>query len=136
MTFEGEEANHTASAKNMKFWRYIHNQKTTKAGIPPLKKNGRLFSKSNPQRQAAILNEQFQSAFSEGKEYLADEFESKTGMHHYGGPSMENISITEEGVKKLLRNLNPNKAGGPDGIGPRVLCELTDEVAPALVTLF
>ena len=36
----------------------------------------------------------------------------------------------------MLKNLNPNKACGPDGIGPRVLKELADEVTPALAVLF
>jgi len=29
-------------------------------------------------------------------------------------PEMENILITRDGVAKMLNNLNPNKASGPD----------------------
>ena len=39
------------------------------------------------------------------------------------------INITEEGVRKLLAGLNPHKAAGPDSITPRVLKELSDEIA-------
>ena len=38
------------------------------------------------------------------------------------------INITE-GVRKLLTGLNPHKAAGPDSITPRVLKELSDEIA-------
>jgi hypothetical protein len=39
------------------------------------------------------------------------------------------ITITCEGIAKLLLNLNPNKAAGPDEIKPRVLKELATEIA-------
>ena len=48
----------------------------------------------------------------------------------------KNINITEEGVKKLLLNLDPNKACGPDGISPRLLKIVAEEVTPALTLLF
>jgi hypothetical protein len=38
--------------------------------------------------------------------------------------TMHDIQITEEGATKLLKNLNPHKAPGPDNIAPRVLKEL------------
>ena len=49
---------------------------------------------------------------------------------------MNSITIKEEGVKKLLKNLKTSKAPGPDGITPRILKELCDELAPALTLLF
>ena len=51
-------------------------------------------------------------------------------------PAMDYINVTCEGVKKLLKNLNPHRAGGPDGLSPRVLRELAEELAPALTTIF
>ena len=39
---------------------------------------------------------------------------------------MENLTITENMVTKKLKGLNPNKAGGMDGISPRVLIETAD----------
>ena len=47
----------------------------------------------------------------------------------------KNINITDEGVKKLLLNLDPNKACGPDGISPRLLKIVAEEVTPALTLL-
>ena len=49
---------------------------------------------------------------------------------------MQEIYITEEGVHKLLRNLNPQKASGPDQVPARLLKELADELAPLLTNVF
>jgi len=49
---------------------------------------------------------------------------------------MPMISITEEGVDKLLQGLSPNKASGPDELPPRVLKELHHEIAPILTIIF
>ena len=48
----------------------------------------------------------------------------------------KNFNITEEGVKKLLLNLDHNKACGPDGISPRLLKIVAEAVTPALTLLF
>ena len=49
---------------------------------------------------------------------------------------MPEIFITERGVFKLLQALNISKAAGPDGLRPRVLKELSSELAPILTLLF
>ena len=36
-------------------------------------------------------------------------------------PSMPDITVTKEGVEKLLKKINPNKACGPDMIPARIL---------------
>jgi hypothetical protein len=43
---------------------------------------------------------------------------------------MPDITVTCEGIAKFFLNLNPNKADNPDDIKPRVLKELTTEIAP------
>jgi hypothetical protein len=65
-----------------------------------------------------------------------EEFRAKTGMLDEDITPLESIVFTEEGVKKLLKDLSPNKASEPDCIGPRVLKESAEEVTPALVALF
>ena len=86
------------------------------------------------------MNEQFhfQSVLGDGidRQYTAEEFELKTGMADRGIPAIDDIKISEQGVKKLMEDLNPYKAGGPDGINPRVLRELAEELAPALTSIF
>ena len=49
---------------------------------------------------------------------------------------MPPISVTTTGIAKLLDNLNPHKATGPDCLSPMVLRELCSLIAPALQKIF
>ena len=49
---------------------------------------------------------------------------------------MEDITVSCEGVVKLLKNLTPHKADGPDDILLMLLKEAADEIAPAITLLF
>ena len=51
-------------------------------------------------------------------------------------PSMPQIDISTPGVKKLLDNLKPYKASGPNSIPPMVSKELSNEIAPILQIIF
>ncbi|VDI35628.1 Hypothetical predicted protein [Mytilus galloprovincialis] len=46
------------------------------------------------------------------------------------------ITVTTEGVKKLLIKCNPSKACGPDKIPARILRECADDLAPFLCIAF
>ena len=50
--------------------------------------------------------------------------------------ALESITVTEEGVLKLLQSINVNKAIGPDKIPNQVLKECAEEFAPAVRCLF
>ena len=82
------------------------------------------------------MNKQFKKAFSEESSCSAEDFTSKTGLSVDMEGLCNTINIAEEGVKKLLKALNPAKALGPDGISPRLLRDLADELAPALTLIF
>lgn len=49
---------------------------------------------------------------------------------------MPDIQISTPGILKLLANLKPNKAPGPDKIYPCILKELKNEIAPVLQIIF
>ena len=49
---------------------------------------------------------------------------------------MSQIDISTPGIKKVLDNLKPHKASGPDSIPPIVLKELSNEIAPILQIIF
>ena len=49
---------------------------------------------------------------------------------------MQNIVVTEEGVRKLLAGLNTSKSSGPDDLHPRVLKEVSSQIAPILAHIF
>ena len=53
-------------------------------------------------------------------------------MNNSPHPSMTNITIGENDIQKLLANLNPRKAAGPDKLPCRLLKELAVELTPAL----
>ncbi len=93
-----------------------------------LKSNGQLISDNTS--KADILNKQFESVFTH---------EDTTHMpcidkQHY--PQMPDINITVDGVEKLLSDLDPGKATGPDGVPARILKMGAKEIAPALTTIF
>ena len=45
---------------------------------------------------------------------------------------MQEISVTKEGVFKLLLKLNPNKATGQDLFPARILTDMANKIAPIL----
>ena len=49
---------------------------------------------------------------------------------------MPEIQVNEPGILKLLQNLKPHKAGGPDNIKPTILKQLAIEIAPILTFIF
>ena len=58
------------------------------------------------------------------------------GMRQPNHPPMPPINITVEGVEKMLSNLNPHKSSSPDNLSPRILKELSKEIAPVLTHIF
>ena len=68
-----------------------------------------------------VFNGQFSDAFTKS-EY------KQVSLLDRAAPSMHDIAVTEEGVTKLLKGLNPCKALGPDERHTRVLKELAMEL--------
>ena len=52
------------------------------------------------------------------------------------GSFLTDCSISVSDVRKKIRGLRSEAAVGPDGVGPRVLKELQDGLAPALAHVF
>ena len=51
-------------------------------------------------------------------------------------PNIPELTITPEGIFKLLKNITPNKASGPDNISCRILKEVADSLSPYLQLVF
>ena len=129
-----------------RFWTYIKHQCSTSVdikhqcstsvGVPALKANGPLIT--DPKQKAEVLNSQFNRAFSGGETFTGSEFSDKCSMPDDWSDHrpMAAISVSTQGVEKLLSNLNPTKAAGPDGIPPWVLREFAREVAPTLTKIY
>ncbi|XP_071479519.1 uncharacterized protein [Diadema antillarum] len=114
--------------KPKRFWSYIKSTRCENSGIAPLLKDG--FLQNDAHIKANLLNEQFSSVFTqENMSNLPDLGESP----HAAVPF---FSISQEGVRKLLANIKPHTACGPDNLPARLLKETADELAPALCLLF
>ena len=112
-----------------RFWSYISSRKCDNNGVAPLRNTDGLIY-SDAKSKADILNNQFSSVFTqEPKDNLPD-----LGISTH--PEMTPITINEAGVRKLLQNIKPHKAAGPDNIPARILREATNNLAPAMTILF
>jgi hypothetical protein len=81
--------------------------------------------------KANILSNQFTSVFTS-----EDPLQPLTDMCPSPHPAVSDITITQEGVHKLLCHLNPHKATGPDQVSPRLLKETAKQISPALTLVF
>ena len=84
----------------------------------------------HPDKKAQLLNEQFKSVFT------LEDLEHIPSKEHSPYLSMPEIIITSPGVQKLLSEINPHKAHGPDNIPARVLKEAAFVLVPMLTHLF
>ena len=115
---------------NKKLFRYIKNKGQDNIGISDLKdKQGKLIQ--DPVKKANLLNEQFGSVFSNQSPRVSHNFPKHNKL-----PDMNNITVTRAGVLKLLININPNKATGPDGIPGRLLKLCANELVEVFQLLF
>ena len=98
------------------------------SGIAPLKENGRLHAE--PKYKADFLNRQYESTWTKKDRGSIPTPEGQPF------PAMPKISVTKEGVFKLLLKLNPNKATGPDLLPARILKDMANEIAPIFTAIF
>lgn len=110
------------------FWKFIASQRKDSQSMPPLRKEQGHLAESDDEK-ASTLNQQFCDSFSS---------ESSTSIPFLRRkfPVMPDIKITENGVFKLLSNLKPSKAAGPDGLHPLVLKQLAPVISPTLALIF
>ena len=84
-------------------------------GDSSLKLIGKLTDDSK--QKADAMNRQLESVFTH-----ETAFDEQPAQYNCPPIQMPHINITTSaGVLKLLQNLNPGKAPGPDGITPKVL---------------
>ena len=81
---------------------------------------------SESQEKTNIINQQFSSVFTNEKVSSLPDLE----VSPYNPIVLEDINV--EGVAKLLSNLQPHKAHGPDGIPAYLLKETATSMAPLL----
>ena len=114
--------------KQKRLWNFISNTKKDNSGVAPLRPEGLLID--DTKQKAEILNKQYYSVFTPETE---DEIIPSLTDNY---PSMSEIHVKVEGIEKLLKNLDPSKATGPDQIPARILKQFATEFAPHLTTIF
>ena len=67
---------------------------------------------------------------------MNDETDHLPTISHPKYPNIENITISIEGVEKLLNNINIHNASGPDKIPNIFLKTCSNEIYPALANIF
>ena len=110
-----------------RFFSYIKSKKCDNVGVSPLRDQGSTYISDS--EKARILNNQFASVFSK------DDQTTPT-MSTPPATAMPEISIDTAGVKKLMKELNPFKASGPDGVTARFLKETFNELAAGMTLVF
>ena len=78
---------------------------------------------------ANALNKFFHSVFNPREEKSTMPYVTSTPSKDI----LSDIKLTEYQVIELLRQLDPNKACGPDCIPSRLLLELADVIAPKII---
>ena len=111
-----------------KLYSFVKAKKCGSSGVAPLKKYG--ITHNDESTNSEILNGQFLSAFTtEDTSSFPD-----LGASNY--PDAPEIKVHPNGVRKLLKNLKPRKATGPDDISLRFLKEMAEPLTPILTLIF
>ena len=86
---------------------------------------------STDEEKADVLNCFFASVFTTER---TDSFPNPP--EYTISETISNLSVTEDDVRKELLKMDPSKAPGPDGIQPRLLSELAEELSEPLAIIF
>ena len=97
--------------------------------IPPHKRRGGTGVTASTIEQVEEFYGQFTDVFNKS-DHSGVPFLSRSA------PFMDDIVVSNEGVTKFLKGLNPSKASGPDELRPRVLKELATELGTVFANLF
>ena len=133
-----------------KLFSFLKSSKQDQLGTPALNYRDRLVTETA--EKADLHNLQFQSVFTTKaplplsrlcKMKLQDMADCggipsealPPGMQE-SSPVMEDFDISVAGILKLLKNLKPGKAAGPDRLKPILLKELREEIAPIIQVIF
>ena len=142
--------NNDQSCDRKKLFSFLKNSRQDQQGPTPLQNNGKLTSDITD--QCNVHNQQFQSVLMPRSplslsrlaqmklQDMVDEGKMSPGTvpqtFRNKNQTMPQIEISINGILKLLYNLKPGKAAGPDKIRPLILKELRVELAPIIKVIF
>ena len=108
------------------FFRHINGRMKKREGITGLRVDGKLYSETT--EMAEVMNERFQSVFTEEGEFKLDDKKLEGGR-------LNEVEVSKEEIMKLMENLDVNKAPGPDGISTWILKECKEQLADKIYSL-
>lgn len=136
-----KDENTTCDSK--KLFAFLKSSKQDQLGSPPLRHNGKVVT--DTLQKSNIQNSEFQSVFTAKSplslsrlctmklQDMTDSGQIASEAVPAGilnsTPVMEEFGISVAGILKLLKNLKPGKAAGPDRLRPLLLQELREEIA-------
>ena len=109
-----------------KFWSHV--KSTSKSSRIPQTVNYKGRFRNNSKDKSEMFNEYFEDQFSEASNYDID--------IDYSNDSDNDIEFSTTRIRKILKNINVNKAPGPDGIHGKVLKNCRESLAYPLSLLF
>ena len=111
------------------FFNYVNSQLKPRECISNLKREDGSMTETD-QEKAEVLNSFFSSVFVKENDEPIPELDVDIEKE------LNNIIITDNDMLDVLKNLNPSKSPGPDKIHPRLIKELSNELAGPLHLLF
>lgn len=116
------------------FWKYVKSKVKVKEGVADLyisESGDREELTKTDGEKAQVLADFFSSVFIEE----LDSVPPPIATRNYGS-RLEMVEITAHEIKEKLKNLKVDKSPGPDEIQPRILKELSSELAEPLKSLY
>ena len=113
---------------NKSFWSFIRSKRQENTTISSLKDGSKVIFSAKG--KATAFNNTFKSVFT---------CEDRDNMPDLGDPvvpPMDCITVTPDGVLKLMQEIKIRKATGPDMIPARILKDYATELAPILTFIF
>ena len=111
------------------FFAYVKQRTKSRPSIGPLKHGGSTITGNR--EMATLLNRCFGEVFTrEDRANIPDPAAMDLGS------VLDNIHISVAAVRRKIKGLRAESAAGPDGLGPRILKELQEGLAPVLAHVF
>ena len=113
------------------FYSYLKDERSNRVRVGPLKDSeGRLIT--DTREQANLLNKSYAEVFTRDDGTRPPVLTKKVSSEN----ELKYVNFSEEKVKKKMEKLRKDAAGGADGISPRILVELKEEMALPYSILF
>ena len=116
------------NGKRKRFYKHIKSLRSDHCGIPSLQKDG--LTHTEEYANAKILNDYFCSVFSQDDSSQVPSFKCAPF------PNIPPIELNVSDIHKILQDLDPSKAAGPDHIPAKFLMLFAAELSPCLLFIY